>query len=280
MSVWIALWVVISLALLGFLVWSLLILYRQKKTWKAFAQKHKLRYKSNALMESPDVSGAFGDYKINFFTSEHVNNDARGVRKLIAIEIGLNSELPFDAAVASGGMVPIVKDIGFSFEVRPEHKAWNRAYIATGDSKSGLESYLKDDRVKALCNLMKIHNSWVVFICRKNKMLLRIDTPDPLDSETKLEKLTSGLVKVAGLLELDPGEFKRLKAEAVKSADKAAAAVLDDSGVDDLSGLSLEDDEPKAAVEDPVVEAEEQADEQKAESAESTENKKAPKPKS
>ena len=247
MSIWIAIWVVISTALIGFLLWSLLILYRQKTTWKAFAAKHKLRYTPNALMESPDISGAFGEHKISFFTSEHLNKDARGIRKMMAIEVGLNSEMPFEGAIASGEMIPIIKNIGFGFEVRPEHKAWSRSYIATGDSKRALEAYLKDDRIQALCKLMKIQNSWVVFIFRKGQVILRIDTPNPLDSSEKLEKISALMVKIAKVLELDTGEFKALKAEANKTAEKAASAVLDDSGVDDVGGLSIEDDEAEAA---------------------------------
>ena len=67
LSIWLVLWIVLSLALLFFLGWTLTILLKQKKAWRAYAKKHKLRYRSQQMFGVPEVSGAMGDYTVNIF---------------------------------------------------------------------------------------------------------------------------------------------------------------------------------------------------------------------
>jgi phosphoglucomutase len=49
-SIWFYLWLLLSGGLLFFMGWTMLILFRQKKAWKQFAARHKLRYKADAMM--------------------------------------------------------------------------------------------------------------------------------------------------------------------------------------------------------------------------------------
>ena len=249
MSVWLALWIVISATLLGFLVWSLYILYQQKSSWKKFAETHKLRYKQNALMESPEVDGSFEDYKLSFFTGEHINADLRGVRKLTAVEISLQSVMPIEGGAASGGMVPFLKELGFKSEIQPDHEQWNKSYIVAGSHYHVLKAYFTDERVEALSKLMKIKNSWVIFIFRNERMLLRLDTPNPLASVQNMDKVASMMVKVAKVLELSADEAKKLKAEEARSVSKESSLALDDSDIDASSSIELEEDEGVAVAE-------------------------------
>lgn len=246
MTIWLALWIVISVTLIGFLVWSLYTLYQQKTSWKAFAAKHKLRYKGNSLMQSPEMDGAIDEYKISFFTGEHVNPDMRSLRKLTAVEIGLQSVMPIEGAVASGGMVELVKEMDMKFEIHPEHEGWNKAYIARGSNRFVLEAYLTDERVSALSKLMKMKNSWVILIFRKDRMLLRFDTPYPLVSKAQLEKIGQLMLKTAKILELGADEGKKLKAEEARGVVKDSALVLDEKSTEASDALTLEDDDEPA----------------------------------
>ncbi|MCB9983384.1 MAG: hypothetical protein H6861_06905 [Rhodospirillales bacterium] len=242
MSIWLVLWAVISLILLGFLGWSLLILYRQKKTWKAFAEKHKLRFKSNALMEGPEMDGTIESYKFSFFTGEHLTPDVRSTRKLTAVEVSLHSTMPIDGGIASGGMIPFIEALRFKAEVRPEHKSWSKAYLAAGDNRFVLGAYMTDERIEAITKLMKIKNAWVVLIFRGERMLLRIDMADPIAAPDYLEKLTVLLLKVTKILEVSESEYKALKAEEARGAMKDSAPVLEEKHVEEAAGLQLEED--------------------------------------
>ncbi len=240
MSIWFVLWVLLSLALLYFMGWTLLILFKQKKAWRAYAKKHKLRYISRQLLGTPEISGAMGDYTINMFPSEHISPDARGSRKLTAIEIQLSTMLPVEAGVANGGMVEVVQGFGFKEEMRPDHKDWDKSYIASADSKAVLDEYLTKERLDALLSLMKVDNSWVILVFRGETALLRFDTPDPLPLPKKIDALTKQMLKAAAALELKDGESGRLKAKKARKRQKEAAIEVDEDALD--TGLSLEED--------------------------------------
>lgn len=241
MSIWLALWIVISLVLIGFLCWTVFILFQQKTIWKGFASKYKLRYNGNALLQSPEMDGMIESYKVSFFTGEHVSEDMRGSRKLTAIEIRLHSVLPIDGGIASGGMVPFVKNFEFKAEVRPGHEAWNKAYIAAGTNRNVLKAYLTDERIENLIKLMRVHNVWVILMFRNENVLLRVDTPNALASRGYLEKLTSLMIKVAKSLELEDNEFKTLKAEESRAQSQDSSLAFDDAEADAVA-LELEED--------------------------------------
>ncbi len=243
MNIWMILWVILAVSLVVFMVWTFLILMRQKKAWALYAKKRKLRYKSNALMDTPELSGVVGDHAVSLFASEHVNEDARGSRKLTAIEVSLNSVMPVGGGMASAGMVPILKSVGFKTEYLPKHKAWKKSYMACADNKHVLASYFNDERVEALCSLMAIENNWVILIFKDEAMLLRVDTPDPLCHPKDLDKIIKKMVNVAQVLELKKGESKLLKSEEVKAASKDIELEVDDDILDAPSSLMLEDDE-------------------------------------
>lgn len=247
-----------------FMVWTFSILMRQKKTWALYAKKKKLRYTSNALFDSPSISGVMGDHAVSLFASEHFSEDARGSRKLTAIEVNLNSVMPVGGGIASGGMIPILKTVQFKTEFLPKYKKWKKSYIACSDNKSIASEYLNDERARALCDLMKIENSWVILIFKDDAMLLRVDTPEPLHDPKELDKIIKKMVAVAEVLELKKGELKRLKSVEVKSASQGIELEVDDEELDAPSALSLEDD-----VSEKEVETEEP---QEAESSPSKEN--------
>lgn len=243
MSFWLFIWILLSGALIGFSVWSFYISHAQKQAWRAFAEKHKLRFNISKPLSAPEVTGSFDDYAIGVLTSEHTTADSRGVRKLTAVEISLKSEFPFAAAVASGGMVPLMKVPDFGNEIRPEHEGWDPSYIARSRSVDAMEGYLTKERLDILTALMKVKSFWVVFIFREGGALLRVDTPDPLQETEKLESLVKRLIAAARKLELAPGEGDRLMSlKAKKKAEDSKKAGVVEAPTSEKIELELEDD--------------------------------------
>ena len=217
MSVWFFIWIVFSLVMLGFLGWTLYVLMAQKAAWKRFSSRYKLRYTANALMQTPEMDGEIDGHKVSFFSGEHVTEDVRRSRRLTAIEVNLNSKMPFDGALANAGMTNIVKALDFKSELRPEHKGWVDGFVAGADSQRALQAYLTDERLNALTTILKSRKGLVIFIFRNDAMLLRYDTPDPLVDEAALDKILQALLNTAKLLELKDGEAAKLASEAAKS---------------------------------------------------------------
>jgi hypothetical protein len=244
-SLWFFLWLLLSVALVGFLAWTAYILFRQKRAWKAYAKKYKLRYTPGRLFDSPEMAGPMGDYTVSLFTGEHIAGDARTTRKLTAVEIQLFSNMPFEGAVASNGMVEFTKDLGLGEEVRPDHKGWDKSYIATSDNKAALAEYLNKDRLTSLTDLMKTPNAWVIFVFRGDMTLLRFDTPEPLDMPQDIDKIVKRMLEAAKVMELDEGEGRRLKAAVVKKPKKEKSLDVKDGDLN--TGLSLEEEDEQSA---------------------------------
>lgn len=245
MSIWIILWLFLSGALIYFLGWTLFILFRQKQAWKGFSVRKKLRYRAHSMMASPEMSGSLDGYSINFLIGEHFTPDGRASRKLTAIEVQLKSHMPFEGGIASGGMVPVVQSTRMKEEIKPNHPKWDKNYIASSSSGAALEAYLTPERIDALTSLMKIRNGWVILIFRAETFLLRFDTPDPLDSQQKLDKITDKIIEMARVLELKPGEDGRLKLETTKKPVKEKALSVDERDFRESSAFQLEDDQSK-----------------------------------
>jgi hypothetical protein len=245
-NIWLALWIVLSLTLMGFLAWTLLISYKQKRAWKAFAARHKLRYASGRMMQSPEMDGLIEDYRFSFFTSEHNSPDARTSRKLATVEIMLGSALPIEGGVASGSMIPVLKALDLKFEITPAGEGWSKAYLAACSNRAAMEAYMTPERVQILSKLMQMAHVWVIFVFRNGLTLLRIDTPSPLDTDEQLEKLSKILIRSAKILELKSGESQLLKAEEAKAPLVERALAVDESVMKRSLSLELEE-EPEAA---------------------------------
>ncbi len=242
MSIWFVLWLVLSFALLYFLGWTIYILLRQKRAWKAYAVKRKLRYVQKQFLVSPEMSGVIDDYTISFFTAEHQPPDARSARKMTAVELLLSSRIPFEGGIASGGMVSLMRPIGYAEEFVPAYDGWDKEWMAGSVSANAMQSYLTPDRLQALLTLMEIKNAWVIFMFRENVTLLRVDTPDPLDVPEKIDKLVKMMIKAANTLELAKGEDGRLQLAARQMAPRKAAAIKKDVNTK-AATLELEEEE-------------------------------------
>ncbi|MDH5721964.1 MAG: hypothetical protein OEY94_01410 [Alphaproteobacteria bacterium] len=248
MSLSILLWLFISTFLLGFWLWTSYVLYKQKRAWKIYAEKRKLRYDGNGLYESPSFSGSLSEHKILAFTSDHSEYDARSQRRLTSIEVTLNSALPLGTAIASGGMVPYIETVKLAQEFKPDAKGWDDSYIIRTADKSIVSVYLNEKRLKTLLDLMKTPRVWIVLIFYDGGGLLRLDTPAPLSDPKELDKMVKMLLAAAEDFELGKGEYTILRKKSKELKSSTATLDVDD----DLSApsyeLELEDEGIKETV--------------------------------
>lgn len=235
-------WFLITAALLFFFVWTIFILLRQKKTWREFADKNQLRYTPGRLQDTPEINGNYNGYTISLFTGEHTAPDMRGARKLSAIEVQLTSKMPFEGGVASRGMVEFLREIGFKGEIIPKHAMWKSEYIAASNTPYALQTYLTAPRLEALSSIMRVKNAWVILIFRGDVALLRFDTPDPLETEKKMQVILNRMIDVAKKMELETGEISRLKEDALRTSPRETAIHIKDDNIS-LEGIQLEDSE-------------------------------------
>ncbi len=241
MSLSFAIWFFISSFLIGFWIWTSYILFKQKKAWKTFATKRKLRYYSNSFYDGPSMSGAIDGYKVSIFTSEHSELDARSKRRLTAIEVNLTTGLTVPCAVATGGMVPVIEGIDLIQEYKPPVKGWEDSYIARTNDLEYMQAYLNDDRLKALISLMDIKKAWVVLVFFEVTGLLRFDTPVAIDNPKEMDQLIKQIISVARILEMETGEEKTLQRKRLQKDSAKSKLQIDDDLLNDDIGIELED---------------------------------------
>lgn len=238
MSIWIFIWLLVSAALIYFSAWTSIIILRQRKAWQSFASTNKLRFQGDGLFTAPKISGFYKGYEVSLFPSEHQTTDSRGVRKLTAAEVLIKDPMPCEGVIGTGGMVSLIQSLDFKEEIRPSVKWWDPSAIIKTDNTPALEAYLTPERLKALMGLARVKNVWMIFIFKGKDTILRLDTPDPLESKTKIEKILHIMLETAKVLELAPGEASRLKL-----AEKVKAPTLSVPDTPEEIGLELEEDD-------------------------------------
>lgn len=244
MNFWFFLWLLISVVLIGFSVWTTLILIRQKQAWRKFAANNKLRYRSRSLMVSPEIHGVYQGYPIGVFTSEHIIAEGRSERKMTAIEIEMESRMPVSGALGSKGMVPIIQTLEYSDTYQPNNAKWNVENLIRCDDKKVLEAYLTDARLEALNRVLERKNDWGLFIFKGNDTILRIDTPDPLEGAKDLQEIVDLLISVAKVLELNKGEDKTLLAYSTqRAATRNHRLDVEEETFTEKSAFELEDED-------------------------------------
>jgi len=241
LSVFFYLWVFISLFLLGFWGWTLLVVTQQKRAWKLFAEKRKMRYHDTGMFSTPMVSGAIESYGVSLFASEHSELDARSYKRLTAIEVSLQSNFPFTSVVASGGMVGVVDAFDIRHEYKPTVKGWDNSYVLRTSDLNMAHSYFTDERIKNVVELMKKDKVWVILAIIEDRGILRLDTPYPIDNPKDLDALIKQMIEIARSLEIKKGEDKDLIRKQAEMGNGRAVLDVDDDLLDDHLGLELEE---------------------------------------
>lgn len=248
MNIWMFIWLVLSVGLLGFSAWNWLILSQQKREWRRFAKENRLRYRAKAMMMSPEVSGTYKDHGVNIFTSEFQLSEGRGGRKMTAVEIEMDSRMPIAGALGSKGMVEVIQSLDFSDSFQPKLEGWDTENIIRCDDKKVMEAYFTKERLDALQKFLQDSNIWLLLVFRGNEMILRIDTPKALQQSGELQGVVDRLIEAAQVLELKKGEDKNLMTyKTQRDAERNRRVDLDDSDLGDDLGFELEEDDEAVA---------------------------------
>lgn len=205
MTVWVFIWILLSIFILGVSAWSFQILFRQKAAWLAFATKKDLTYQNGPhFLSSPIISGNIGPYGFGLFSEERQTSDARGQRFNTVIELALRKGLPAPGAIGAGAMAPIIEQLtGMTQSVSITDPDWDPQWvIRTTDSKA-LESYLTPARRDVLKKIFRLKILAALFVFDDKDAVLRIETADPLQDAEKIEKIVRSMI--AQLEILGPG---------------------------------------------------------------------------
>jgi hypothetical protein len=211
--VWIFIWALVSIFILGVFGWSVQILLLQKAAWKTYARKMKLNYQEGrGILSSPILSGSLGPYGFALFSEEIQTADARGRRFNTVIEIALRQSMPMTGVIGTESMAPAINALAIQQTMSPADPDWNNAWLIRTDNMKAMEQFLTKDRIETLKRLFRMKILAALFIFDQTDSVLRLETADPLSDAARLEKIVKSLIQQAEILTLQPGERAALTA--------------------------------------------------------------------
>lgn len=216
---WIILWVVLSVFVLGVFAWSQRILVQQKRAWAAFAKKNGFLYEPGKFMAAPAMAGKTGPYVVAFYTDAQQTGDARGQRLVSVLEIELGRGIPGAGAIGTKEMAGFIGGLKFKESFEPDFPDWKKEWVLRAREAAAVNAYLTKERLDALRDLFSMKAASMFFF-DELASLIRIETVDPLKDPERLEKILKRLVPIAD--RLAPSESEKARAGAPPDAQKTA----------------------------------------------------------
>lgn len=205
---WIIIWGVFAVLMIGFAAWNMTIMWQQKQAWKSLADKYKLNYESTGFMNSPNVSGKIDRSYFSLFSGVQRTDDVRGERFVTALEFMIGKGMPTGGALGTARMKSFIDTLIFEDTYVPDIEGWDESYVLRARDEEGIRAYLTKERLEELCRIFKMKNSTVLFFFDELEAVLRIETSDPLRNADHLEKIVNRLRDSVELL-IPTAEEKR-----------------------------------------------------------------------
>lgn len=220
MSIWWFLWFLLSVVILGTTIWSLVILFQQKKAWAEYAKRKGLAYTKGTFSSSSRVEGSFDGFNISLFAATQQKEDSRKNRQLSVIQIILSKPFVDSLGAGTAEMLPFFNSLDALSPHAIDNKKWNaKLNHLFSRNKEAVNLYLTDERVVVLNNILKLSNSDNFVLLTDEDGVFRFETSNPLTDVDKIDKLVSKLIANIKKLHPDDEERKKFK-ELYQVADK------------------------------------------------------------
>lgn len=198
---WWFIWVLASGGIIGVFVWTTRALMDQKKAWKAFAAKRKLKVRETGLLQSVSVEGIINDNEFRLASEERPALDLRGRKFVTMFQFKLPVRMPVAGALGSGEYLMFVRNIGARDRLKLKYSDWSENIVEViSDDRDKLEPYFTTERMKVFDTLIKQKGVSVLFLFDDRDAYLRLETIDPFLKLEQLEKLVDKLTPMLSVL--------------------------------------------------------------------------------
>ncbi len=199
MNIWFLIWVFLAVFITGIFLWSMQILFRQKRSWTEFAKRNQLQILTPAVFRSPMLSGTIKNIPFRLFSEEQSTEDQRGrrFRTILQFEVG---PMPVEAILATKSYHNFANGLVDLTETYiPDFPGWDTSILIKTSNIALLKLYLTEERLRTLQALLTIKTFNAFYLFDRTTGYLRLETPDPFTDLQKLERMTS---KVADQVEI------------------------------------------------------------------------------
>ncbi len=203
MNIWFVLWVFIATFILGTTIWSYTILVRQKKAWEEFAKKHSLRYESQAVLKSPVLRGLFNGIPVEIFSDSQISGKSREKGTRTIIQMSLKSPMPTEGAISSMAFKNFVDGLALPDTYQGEGglnlsaDVYNRV-----KNEAAIKPFFTAERISALNAILSIKTAPTLLIFGTSETVLRIESSDPFDDKSKLERFLTKATDTAKIISI------------------------------------------------------------------------------
>lgn len=199
---WFFIWILLSIFIIGVTAWSLRILLEQRMTWRAFAKKNNLNFRTGrSFFVSPVVSGTIGPYGFGLFSEERPTNDARGSRFNTVIEIALRQGMPVPGVIGTAGMAPVIESLdNLTQTLTLDDPEWDSQWVIRTTDTTAMETFLTPARRDVIKKVFRMKIMAALFIFDDKDAVFRLETADPLQKLDRLEKIVRMLIHQAEVM--------------------------------------------------------------------------------
>lgn len=193
--IWIALWVALSVFVVGIFVWTTRALFDQKAAWKKFAAARGLAYTPGKFLQSASVRGTVSGYEFYLTSEERIAPDMRGRKFVTLVQFGLPHTMPGPGAVGSGDFRDFIRAVEAKDVLNLHYAGWEDGQVlAKTDAIDVVKPYFTPERLRVLDALIKQKGVSVLYAFDLNGCYLRLETVDPMLKPGQLDKLIDGVV--------------------------------------------------------------------------------------
>jgi hypothetical protein len=212
---WILVWLLLSLTVLGIAVWSFMILFKQKKAWAAYAKRNGLNYEAGKLFGPPVVTGDRDGMYYSFFTGAQNSKDSRGQRLVTVLEFDMKHGMPTGAVMGTKDTSPFIDQLRLKDEFKPnfDTNIWDPSYILRTRDTYKLAGLFTAERAKAIHNIFSFKRAAALLFFDEIDCIARIEVSDPLNDVERFEKIIQRIHGNLKKFDLTPEEAQEVAIE-------------------------------------------------------------------
>lgn len=219
---WLFLWILFVLAIVGIFAWSFHVIFEQKRAWKAFADKYGLDFIKGALLQPPAITGYIKGRLVNLYVQQNMPAD-HGRKSSTILEVFLTKTPDTVAMVASQGFVDFMTTVDLPEPFQVDDPDWPAGALSRTFEGVNPAIWFRahKDRTRAVGKLMAMPYDKAL-VMDGEQAFLAMRMADPLADPRIINKFVSGLFEIARMLESDAAQLQQTEIEKPKESSVTA----------------------------------------------------------
>jgi hypothetical protein len=164
-------------------------------------------------------------FSVSFFSALRDPDDPKARRYVSVIEVKAPQGLAGSSAVGTVEMDPFMQTLTMLKPYQVESVHWDKNFRFYTRDASITTAYLDSPRIRHLNAILSTKNADVLVMFDDTAALVRVETPDPVQDLTKIEKVMDHLIKNFEPLLIDDRQRDAIRERARAAVQESNASV-------------------------------------------------------